>query len=275
MFKSLFELMKEQPQEERTANILGLWTSTARKTELVRLLSGKGVRIKNVIPSYCTPSELEEAPGVQLNIVLDQYGLSLARMMKEKFGTNYIYCRKPYHPDSIEEWYQNIASALNVDLPVEVADLKKKTEAQQEKARAALSGMTCAVFGTSGRPFDLAHLLANIGIEPRAMLLQTIQPEDRPDIQSLLNAGFDPIVFRGDNSLQNEELLAELSPDISVGAFERSSLARMGIRPIVLSTSNYLLGFDSTLEVLRLIMEKPPGLEALMFKEKILAGGEC
>jgi len=275
MFKSLFELMKEQPQEERTANILGLWTSTARKTELVRLLSGKGVRIKNVIPSYCTPSELEEAPGVQLNIVLDQYGLPLARMMKEKFGTNYIYCRKPYHPDSIEEWYQNIASALNIDLSVEVADLKKKTEALREKARAALAGMTCAVSGISGRPFDLALLLTSIGIEPKAMLMQTIQPEDRPDIQSLLNAGVDPIVFRGDNSLQNEELLAELSPDISVGAFERSSLARMGIRPVILSTSNYLLGFESTLEVMRLLMEGIPGIEALLYKEKILAGGEC
>jgi len=275
MFKSLIELMKEQPQEERTANILGMWTSTARKTELARLLGSKGIRIKNVIPSYCTPSELEAAPRAQLNIVLDQYGLPLARMMKERFGTDYVYSRKPYQPDSIEEWYQEVAAALNIDLSAEVADLKKKTEALQEKARAALSGMTCVVFGTSGRPFDLAHLLANIGVEPKAMLLQTILPEDWPDIKSLLNAGVDPIVFQGDNSLQNEELLEELSPDISIGAFERSSLARMGIRPVVLLTSNYLIGFESTLEVLRLLMERTPGIEALIYKEKILASGEC
>jgi hypothetical protein len=107
------------------------------------------------------------------------------------------------------------------------------------------------------------------------MLLQTVLPEDRPDMQALLSDGIDPIVFRGDNSLQNEELLAEISPDISVGAFERAALAGMGIKPVILSTSNYLLGFESTIEVLRLLLEKPAGLDALMYKEKILAAGEC
>lgn len=275
MFKSLFELMKEQPQEAKTANILGLWTSTAKRTELVRLLEKNGIRIKNIIPSYCTPSELEAAPAAQLNIVLDQYGLPLARLMNERFGTRYIYCRKPFHPDSIERWYHEIAAELNIDLQAEVRDLKQKTKALQEKARSALDGLTCSVSGISGRPFDLAHLLASIGVEPKAMLLQTVLPEDRPDIQLLLDLGVDPIIFRGDNSLQNEELLSEISPDFSVGAFEQASLARLGIRPVVLSTSNYLLGFESTIEVLRLLMEKPPGLEALMYKERILASGEC
>ena len=275
MFRSLFELMKEQPQEARTANILGLWTSNARKTELVRLLESKGVRIKNIIPSYCTPSELEAAPGAQLNIVLDQYGLPLARQMKERFGTDYIYSRKPYQPDSIEQWYHEIAAELNIDIQTEVADLKEKTLAFQEKARCALDGLTCAISGVSGRPFDLASLLASVGVKPEAMLLQTVLSEDRPDIQSLLDLGVDPIIFRGDNSLQNDELLARLSPDLTVGSFERTSPARLGIRPVVLSTSNYLLGFESTIEVLRLLMEKPPGLEALMYKERILGKGEC
>ena len=275
MFKSLFELMKPQPLVDKTVNILGLWTSTARKTELARLLVGKGIVIKNVIPSYCTPSELQAAPGVQLNIVLDQYGLPLARMMKERFGTQYIYARKPFLPDSLEKWYQEIAGALDVDLSVEIADLKKKTEDQITRARPVLGGKTCSVSGISGRPFDLARLLVRLGVEPKVMLLQTVLPEDRPDMQALLSDGIDPIVFRGDNSLQNEELLAELSPDISVGAFERAALAGMGIKPVILSTSNYLLGFESTIEVLRLLLEKPAGLDALMYKEKILAAGEC
>ncbi|MHB8117925.1 MAG: nitrogenase component 1 [Methanothrix sp.] len=275
MFKSLFELMTPQPKREKSVNILGLWTSTARKTELAGLLNDKGIEIKNVIPSYCTPSELQMAPGVQLNIVLDQYALPLAKMMKEEFGTQYIYCRKPYLPDSIEKWYKEIAGALNIDLSCEVEELKRKTEELLSEARTSLVGKTCTISGISGRPFDLALLLSCLGIEPKVILLQTILPEDRPDIQKLLAGGIDPIIFRGDNSLQNEELLAELSPDISLGALDHQALARMAIMPVVLSTSYYMLGFESTNEVLRLLLEKPAGLEALMYKEKILAEGGC
>ena len=186
IFKSLFELMTPQPREEKTVNILGLWTFSARNTELARLLNGKGIGIKNVIPSYCTPSDLQKAPEVQLNIVLDQYALPLAKMMKDEFGTDYVYCRKPYMPDSIENWYQDIAGALNIDLSREIADLKKITEALLSEARCTLCGKTCAISGAFGRPFDLALLLSSIGLKPRVIFLQTILPEDRPDIQRLL-----------------------------------------------------------------------------------------
>ena len=275
MFKSLFLLMAPQPKEEKTINILGLWTSTAKKTELADILRKNGIVIRNVIPSYCSPSELEKAPGVQLNLVLDQYALPLAKMMKERFGTEYIYCRKPYRPASIEKWYQEIAAALNIDLPSEIAELKRETEELIIQARRNLSGKSCAVSGISGRTFDLAMLLSCLGVEPRVILLQTALPEDRPDIKELVASGVDPLIFRGDNSLQNEQLLRKLSPDIFLGAFDRKALSKMQIVPVVLSASYYKLGFESTIEVLRLLQEMPAGLEAMMYKEKILAEGEC
>jgi nitrogenase molybdenum-iron protein alpha/beta subunit len=194
-------------------------------------------------------------------------------MMKEKFGTEYIYARKPYLPDSIEKWYKDIARALNIDLSAEIEELKTQTEELLSRTRMALVGKTCAVSSISGRTFDLALLLSHLGVEPKVILLQTILPEDWSDIQELLAQGIDPIIFRGDNSLQNEELLAKLSPDISLGAQDRRALARMAIMPVVLSTSYYLLGFESTNQVLRLLLEKPKNLEALMYKEQILANG--
>jgi len=280
MFKSLFLLMAAQPKKEKTVNILGLWTSTARKTELAELLRKKGVVIENVIPSYCSPSDLEKAPAVQCNLVLDQYGLPLAKMMKEKFGTDYLYCRKPYCPDSIEKWYQEIAEAIDIDLSAEIEVLKRETEEMMIQARQSLSGKSCAVSGISGRIFDLAMLLFFLGIESKVIMLQTPLPEDQPDIQKLISSGVDPLVFRGDNSLKNEQLLKELSPDMFLGAFDRKSLSKMAIVPIVLSTSYYKLGFESTKEVLRLLQEMPAGLVALMYKEKtlketIIAEGEC
>ncbi|MCX6676644.1 MAG: hypothetical protein NTU95_01695 [Methanothrix sp.] len=164
---------------------------------------------------------------------------------------------------------------MNIDLSCEIQELKKETEELLCEAHMSLVGKTCAISGIFGRPFDLALLLTSLGVEPKVILLQMILPEDRPDIQKLLARGIDPIIFQGDNSLQNEELLSELSPDISLGVLDRQALARMAIVPVVLSTSYYMLGFESTNEVLRLLLEKPAGLEALMYKEKILAKGVC
>lgn len=280
MFRSLFLLMTAQPKKEKTVNILGLWTSTARKTELADLLSRKGVEIQSVIPSYCSPTDLEKAPSVQCNLVLDQYALPLARMMKEEFGTDYIYCRKPYRPDSIEEWYQKIADALDIDITAEVRELKKETEEMIVQARQSLRGKSCAISGISGRIFDLAMLLSFLGVEPKVIMVQSLLPEDQPDIQELISSRADSLVFRGDNSLKNEQLLKELSPDMFLGAFDRKALSNIGIVPVVLSNSYYMLGFESTKEVIRLLQERPAGLEALMYKEKILketmpAEGEC
>lgn len=280
MFKSLFFLMTPQPKKEKTVNILGLWTSTAKETELADLLRQKGVEIQNVIPSYCSPSDLAKAPSAQCNLVLDQYALPLARMMKEEFGTDYIYCRKPYHPDSIEKWYHEIAESLDIDIASEVRELKKETEEMMLKASQSLSGKSCAISGISGRTFDLAMLLSCLGVEPKVIMIQTLHPEDQPDIQALISSGVDCLVFRGDNSLKNDRLLRELSPDMFLGAFDRKDLSNLGIVAVVLSSSYYMLGFESTKEAVRLLLEKPASLGALMYKEKILketmvADGEC
>lgn len=273
IFLSLFKLMQPREIEKRSINILGMWTTTARNTELAHLLGGKGIVIKNVIPSYCTSSELSRAPGVQLNIVLDQYALPLVKKMKERFGTDYIYSRKPYLPDSIEKWYREIAAALNINLDREIKELKKNSDKLIDQKRGLFSGKTCAVAWNPGRPFDLAMLSLSLGFRPEAIILQNLLPEDLEDAKDLLAMGFDPIVFRGDNVLQTEELMQTLNPDFYIGSFDHQGLAKLGIESRSLTPSYFMLGFESTNEVLRLLSRRPAGFEALMYKERLLANG--
>jgi nitrogenase molybdenum-cofactor synthesis protein NifE len=273
LFTSFFELMEPQIMVPKSVNILGLWANRARETELAMLLKSKGIEIRNVIPSYCTPSDLATAPAAELNIVLDQYALPLAKKMKESFGTEYIYCRKPYLPASIEVWYRNMARVLEINLNEEIEALKRESEELMAQASSLLSKKSCALSWNTGRTFDMARLLVDLGIKIEAILVQNILPDDMRDVQDLLLMAADPLVFRGDNSLQTESLLTRLKPDIYVGGQDQQSLAKLGIESRGISTSYSMFGFECCNEVLRLLCQKPAGLEALMYKEKLLSKG--
>jgi nitrogenase molybdenum-cofactor synthesis protein NifE len=273
VFLSLSELMEPQETVEGSINLLGFWTSKAKTTELARLLGSEGIKIKNAIPSYCSPEDLSRAPGVSLNIALDHFALKLAKKMKEMFGTEYIYCERPYHPDSIELWYQKIADALGIDLDLKVADLKRETEELISQAKGSFSGKSCALFGQPGRTLDMAFLLSELGIELKAIMLHRLLSDDYRDAQKLLAEGIDPLVFRGDNALQTEKLLSTLRPDICIGCRDYGVLARQGIEPCMLIPSHFKLGFEATNEILNLMRQEPAGFWALRYKEQLLNNG--
>ncbi len=273
LFSSFFELMQPESVVPKSVNILGLWTYHARETELALLLKSKGVVVRNVIPSFCTPSDLAGATGAQMNIVLDQYALPLAKKMRECFGTEYIYCRKPYHPESIEIWYRDLAVALDIDLSEEIQRMKKESLEMMARARSLLSGRSCALAWNTGRTFDLARLLSEIGIKIDVILAQTILPDDLEDIRKLLSMGVDPRIFRGDNTLQTESLLCQLKPEIFVGGQDPQSLARLGIEPRSISLSHSMFGFGCCKEVLSRLCQRAPGIEALMYKEDLIFQG--
>ena len=271
VFISLSELMEPQKVEKNSVNLLGLWTPMARNTELSRLLESAGIKIKNVIPSYCTPKDLTCAPGVSLNIALDRFALKLAEKMNEEFGTEYVYCERPYQPDSTERWYQKMADALEIDLDTEIKELRRETEELMYQAKGRFSGKSCAISGNPGRTFDLACLLVHLGLEPRVIMLHQMFPGDLSDAKRLLAMGADPLIFRGDNSLQTEKLLSTLKPDICIGHMDSRVLAHLGIESCVLFSSNFKLGFEATNEVLRLLIKGPASFGALKYKEKLLA----
>lgn len=272
VFLSLSELMVPCEVEEGSVNLLGFMTPNARRTELARLLESAGIKIKNIVPSFCTPEDLSRAPGVSLNIALDHHALKLAEKMKEEFGTEYIYCEKPYHPDSIELWYQKMAEALRIDLDEEINDLKRETEDLITKTKGRFSGKRCALSGQPGRTLDFASLLVELGIEPEVIMIHHLSREDRRDAQRLLAQGVDPLLFRGDNSLQTEKLLFMLKPEICIGRMDYKVLAQLGIQPCMLIRSHFRLGFEASNEILRLMGREPAGFGALRYKERLLAG---
>jgi nitrogenase molybdenum-cofactor synthesis protein NifE len=273
-YLALADLMQAQPVEEKAVNLLGLRVPEGRNTELVHLLESKGIHIRNVIPSYSTPSEIALAPGVQLNIVLEHYALPLAEKMREDFGTEYIYCERPYALDSVETWYRQIAEVLQIDLNQEIALLKQKTLESVSRIQDRFAGKTCALGMQQGRSFDLARLLVNLGMKPVLIFLSRLLADDHKDIQDLLAAGINPLVVKRGNALLNEQLLADLRPDYFIGFHDRKELARLGIEERSLVFSQYQLGFAATEQLLHQLYRPPNGSRILHYKEQMIKNSE-
>jgi nitrogenase molybdenum-iron protein alpha/beta subunit len=275
-YLALADLMQAQPVEEKAVNLLGLRVPEGRNTELVHLLESKGIHIRNVIPSYSTPSEIALAPGVQLNIVLEHYALPLAEKMREDFGTEYIYCERPYALDSVETWYRQIAEVLQIDLNQEIVLLKQKTLESVSRIQDRFAGKTCALGMQQGKSFDLARLLVNLGMKPVLIFLSRLLADDHKDIEDLLAAGINPLVVKRGNALLNEQLLADLRPDYFIGFHDRKELARLGIEERSLVFSQYQLGFAATEQLLHQLYRPPNGSRILHYKEQMIknAGGD-
>ncbi len=269
-FLSLAELMQPAKITPNSVNLLGLRAPGGRKTEPVRLLEDNGIQIRNVIPSYSTPTDIGRAPEASLNIVLEHYALPLAQKMEAAFGTPYIYCERPYTPDAVETWYTRMAKALHIDLTADIRLLKEKTQAHILELKAKFADKTCILGIQPGRSFDLARLLVQLGMQPLVLYINRMLQDDPADIRKLLAEGIDPVVLKSGDALKNDALLAKLKPDYFIGYGDRSIMARLDIRARNLMRVYYTPGFAGTNAVLDLLCMPQTGSAILYDKEQFI-----
>lgn len=273
-YLALAELMRPARVTAGSVNLIGLRAPGGRRTEPVRLLENKGIRIRNVIPSYSTMEEISRAPEASLNIVLEHYALPLAEKMQADFGTPYIYTERPYTPDAVEICYRRIAERLHINLEPEIRSLKERAMARVLDLRNRFAGKRFILGIHSGRSFDLARLLVQLGMQPLLLYANRILPDDTADIRALLAEGVDPLVRKSGDTLDNDRLLAEMKPDYFIGHGDRRVLARLDIQARNLMRATFAPGFAGTELVLRLLEQPPAGSGILHFKEhRILNGG--
>ena len=272
-YLALAEIMEPGETEKNSVNLLGLRSPGGRKTETVRLLESKGVRVNIVLPSYSTPREIAQAPRASLNIVMEHQALPLAEKMKEDFGVPYLYGERPYTPDALEAWHQRLAGALQINLDSEIRDLKKSALASIKEKRGDYSGKSFIMGLQQGRSFDLARLFVLLGMEPLVLYANRILPHDMGDIRSLLACGVNPLVLKSGDARQSDDLLAQLRPDYHIGHGDRKTLARLGIQSRSLMRAMDAPGFAGVQRILRLLDRPLAGSNILEFKEQYIRDG--
>jgi light-independent protochlorophyllide reductase B subunit len=126
---ALVDLMDPSVEKaEKTVNLIGPTYNTfnwrADVFELKRMLTAIGITVNAVLAADCTVSEIEKAPGAQLNVCLYPYdcGEGLARTMKERFTIPYLSDHVPIGFRESAAWIEQIAGFFNIDAKSYLAD---------------------------------------------------------------------------------------------------------------------------------------------------------
>ncbi|WP_394698073.1 nitrogenase component 1 [uncultured Methanolobus sp.] len=269
-FLAFAEMMKPACLHRNSVNLLGFYASSFKHCELIRLLERKGVSLSSVISSENCIKTLSNAPAARLNIVLDCFALPLAKEMKDRFGTEYFYCERPYTPKAIEKMYQDIGDFLGIDLLSESSSMKEEAEAAILNARNIFAGATFAVARQMGNNLDLLKLLTYLNIDVKVLILNKLIQGDRNSIKELLSMGVDPFVTCCGNKLQIESLLSKIKPQYYIGGREHVVLADLDIERRNSLYSSNCFGFDLIEDVIDSLQKRPRGQDTLMYKSRIL-----
>jgi nitrogenase molybdenum-cofactor synthesis protein NifE len=271
----LEKLMEPQPVRGKTVNFLGAMEMVPDNTELLKLLTSKGIEILNVLPTGGSPEKIALAPAAELNIVSTHYGLPLAQKMKERFGTEYVYIEKALTPECIEQYYMDIADRLRLDIAGEVRQMRAEAERLITQRKNKYEGKTCALsllYGVQvARYFDIIDFLTGLGFDVKVVFLSEILPSDGRDIERLLDKGIDPYIVRIGNYALIEAALKQLRPDYFFGGFEDlKTIVRLGIETRGFGLCNNCCGFEMIACFLDVLQSTPPGMEALKYRESML-----
>lgn len=275
----LEKLMEPQPVDKKTVNVLGAMEMIPMDTELLKVLTSHGVRILNILPTGTSPECIAKAAASELNIVFSHYGLPLAKRMKERFDTEYIYIEKALTPECIEQYYLDIAARLKLDIRSQVTSMKEKAERRIAQSESRYKGKTCVLSMLYGvqiaRYFDIIDFLTRLGFEVKAAFISEILPSDSQDVRRLLQKGIDPYIIRIGNYSVIESALKEMKPDYFFGGFEDiKTIVRLGIETRNFGICNSYNGFEVISCFLDVLERMAPGMKALEYREMILAGEE-
>ncbi len=271
---SLLKLMKKQNVEEKSVNILGLSIQKAESTEIVRFLRSEGIIIKNIIPLFCTPKEIEKAPAAKFNLVMQQYSLPLAKEMKKHFGTEYIYFERPYTPDEIENMYKKIADALKINVTSEIQKKKAELDNKINLLRTEFKGKSCVIGMFQGiqigRYYNFAELVLRLGMDIKGMILRDVLEDDWEDIKKLSKINHNIPIIDAGNAIQNELFLKELNPDYFIGNNDKEVIANLKMEIRSLMSAFRKTGFEVLEEILKSLCKRPSGFETIKYKEQFI-----
>lgn len=238
-------LMQKKPCDG-SVNLLGQRLGNFEQTELSRILKNAGVKIGMQLPCGCTVEDIRNAAAAKVNIVLNEIALPLARKMKAKFGTPYVFFDKFVDPDSVYECYRSLFETLETELPGEISDLYAQAKESVEAGRGKLEGVTFIYGNTPFRCFEYSRFMTDMGMIPQIIQTAAIRDEDKEDIAGIL-AISDPYVTKTANIAPLQYIYDELHPMLYLGHEYANRLRAKGIAMVRSDGASGLLGFECTL----------------------------
>jgi len=94
--------------------------------------------------------EIKLAPKAKLNIVTDMIALDLAKNMKKKFKTPYVFFDKHMNKDAITLAYEELSEILEIDMSKELEESRNEYDDISEKTKNIL--LSSSLIGVLSTP---------------------------------------------------------------------------------------------------------------------------
>ena len=257
-----FRIMEEQPKGN-TVNVIGQRMGRFEDTELSRMLRLAGVNIGAQLPSGCSVEDIRKAPAAKVNIVVNDIGLPLARKMKARFGTPYVWFDKFTDPKHIEEAYTRLFESLQIPMPKELDALRETAENAVASAKKDLQGVPFIYGNTPFRCLETCAFMASVGMVPQLIQCHGISEDDARDVETIRKTA-DPYITQVANIAPLQYIYDELKPKLYLGHEYAARLRKKGIAIVHTDGGGSLLGYEVTpyfLQQLRAAKQEADAME--------------
>lgn len=145
---------------------------------MLQLLEQAGVQLGLQLPGKCSLQDLALAGRAKLNIVVDELGLELAKQMQEKLAVPYVYFPPMCNPNKVLQAYQELAAALEMELPQIVTESLEECLALQQQVQDKLQGIGYIYGNSPYNCWELNTYLAGLGLQPMMIQMSTLKNKE-------------------------------------------------------------------------------------------------
>lgn len=203
MAAQLYAALKPLPQNPKSVNIIGCDRPTDEQSELVQLIRGAGLTLRDITLCRTFDEYLQMAESV-LNITYLPAAKLAGDTLAERFGAQHLYLPVCFDYDEIAVQYQILCDALGIACP-DFADAIAKAEQALVALHTLIDDTAIAVdFTAVTQPFALARLLCAHGMNVRYVVADAVGEdgaafawlkENRPDLEIFAAANVNMLHF--------------------------------------------------------------------------------
>ena len=193
MRRQLYSLLKIQPLDQKSVNIIGNDFATLPTSELVTIVKEGGYTLREIQDCH-SYAEYQQMATASLNIVYNPAAKAGAAALERRLGQKYLYLPLSYDYNEIVDGLNTLCDALHLprkDFSRRIADC----EAAMEKAKAVIGDTPIAIdYTLCYRPLSLARLLLRKGFNVQRVYLDGIG-EEKADFEALQREAPDLMLY--------------------------------------------------------------------------------
>lgn len=169
--RQLYMGLQPLPRNENSVNIIGCDRPTDPQSELVKIIRGAGLTLRDLplCESYDDYLQMAES---KLNILYLPTAHAAADALEERLGIPQIYVPAHFLFDRITENYRRLCEALAIPCP-DFTDACAAADRALRETKSVIGDMPLAIDYTAvTRPFELAQLLCEYGFDVRYIIAE-------------------------------------------------------------------------------------------------------